>query len=571
MPFLSASQYTAQKAIIACGTTGASGSPGATGATGPSGTPGTPGLSSGLIYYFHAQEPGAGTFPPQPDPNYTGPYTMSTVIGQGPTGGQNPVYPGSNYNGFFSTIIPNAGATAAQLIGGFYTTAGDPGVSLIPSGSWSFAVNTYSYDSTGAEGSTGPTVPYNLYVELWEHTNTGSTGPEILIATNANTIIPINNASTLDNTPYTFNLQIPLSQTIYIPGSDYLYVKFWALPTDPIGGFSGNQQIEFWTDGDSVSQVTTTFSPNHGNTGATGAPGSTGATGPQGPFGPGGAQGPQGPAGPQGVTGTTGTTGSTGATGPGLTGNTGPTGPVGPTGSGVKSVLITTVGISSIVTPTSPSGNVLVDAKIWGGGGGGGGGSTAIIGAGGGGGGAAGFFTEFQILLPAGVSIPYVVGAGGGGGIPNIAPPSDGGGSALSIGGASIEALGGGAGVSASIVGTDGIGGNGGGGTYGGGGGSGSAAGSNGGTGTISPGQNANRSSSGGAGGGLGGQGGGTVGGGGGGGYGGGTGGSTSGVLNGTNATYFNAGGGGGATNGSNLGSGGNGGTGAILFTFTLI
>lgn len=302
MPFLSASQWTAQKAIIACGSTGASGPPG------PTGPQGTPGLSTGAIYYFHAQDSGSAQ-PPQPDLGFTGPFTMSKVLEQGPVGG-NPLYPGSGYNGYFSFILPTTGGTVAESLGEFYTTSGDPGVTVIPAGSWVFSVNAYSFDTTGPYGSTGPTIPFYLYAELWEHTDSGSTGPEILLASNAKTLIPIDNPTNLDNTPYNFNLQIPLAQTIYIPGSDYIYVKFWALPLDPVAGFPANTRIEFWTDGDSVSQVVTTLSPSNGVTGSTG---STGPTGPQGPLGPGGAQGPQGPPGPQGVTGATGLVGPTGS------------------------------------------------------------------------------------------------------------------------------------------------------------------------------------------------------------------------------------------------------------------
>ena len=67
--------------------------------------------------------------------------------------------------------------------------------------------------------------------------------------------------------------------TLNNPTGAYFYVDYFA--TNPTSG----NVIEFWTQGNSVAYVTTTFSPQQGSQGATGA---TGATGPQGPQGPAG-------------------------------------------------------------------------------------------------------------------------------------------------------------------------------------------------------------------------------------------------------------------------------------------
>ena len=298
-PFLSASQYTAQKAIIACGSTGSQGPVGPQGPTGAPGTPGTNGFSSGLVYYFHAQHPTST----QPALGYTGPFSTTTVINDAP---ENPNYPGSGYLGYYSYIRPVAGTTAPLYLGRFETSPGDPGVSLIPSGSWNFSVEVYSFRTPYVTSSL--TVPVGLYANLSLYTSGGLTGVA------SSPVIQINNPLAGDNTPYNFTIQVPGSVTLNTPSTDYFVVDFFVKPAFGQGwtGFTGGTQIEFWTDGNSVSQVTTTLSPGQGPTGPqgptgahgptgsqgpTGNPGSTGSTGSQGPIGPIGPQGPQGPAG----------------------------------------------------------------------------------------------------------------------------------------------------------------------------------------------------------------------------------------------------------------------------------
>jgi len=311
MPFLSASQWTAQQTSLVttvCGSTGSQGPAGPAGPTGTPGTPGTPGtngFSSGKIYYFHAQNPTST----QPALGYTGPFSASAIINNAP---ENPNYPGSGYLGYFSYINPVAGTTGPFFLGRFETSPGDPGVSVIPVGSWSFSIEVYSFIKPYSLSS--KTIPVGLYANLLLHTLGGDTG----IASSP--LIQINNPLAGDNTPYNFNIQVPSAVTLNNPLTDYFLVDFYTVPalnqgwTGFTGGVGTTGQIEFWTDGNSVSQVVTTLSPGQGPTGAqgpTGKIGPTGTTGYTGRSGPTGAQGPIGPLGPQGPQGTPGTPGTT--------------------------------------------------------------------------------------------------------------------------------------------------------------------------------------------------------------------------------------------------------------------
>ena len=283
------------------GPTGATGS-GTTGPTGPVGPAGNNGISTGLIYYFHAQSVGG-----QPNTGDTG-FAMNTNIQPGPVGG-NPVYLPTVYNGYFSSISPTAGTTGPVVLGDFKTSVGDPGVTVIPAGSWTFLMNVYTGveytgpGNTGITGSAGTSI--NVYAEVWKT----SQGVSSLIGDNKTRSIIVNSAT--DDQLYSMGVTIQAPQTLFTPSADSMFVRFYAVPTTST--FVANQRIEFWTDGDSVSQVTTTLPAKTGNTGSTGAVGPTGAIGLPGTPGANGSQGIQGP------------------TGPGITG---PTGLIGPTGSG---------------------------------------------------------------------------------------------------------------------------------------------------------------------------------------------------------------------------------------------
>ena len=285
MVFLSSSEYLRQTRLQGC--------PGASGATGPTGPQGPPGASGGIVYYFHAQQPSSGQ-PPQPDLNYTGAPPGAFFMTQFPDGAaSNPLQPA--YTGYYSWIDGSVG-TDPFLIGQFRTTAGDPGIALIPSGSWNFSLNVYSYVPPGGS-TTSP--PVYLYTEIW--VNSG--GVDTMIASNQERSIAITNDISNDS-PYNFSVLIPSSTTLSTPQNDYIYVKFYI--TRPSGAFDAGQNVEFWTDGTSISQVLTTLPAGQGPTGPQGPSGTTGPTGPAGPAGP---QGPQGPPGIQGPSGPTGPAG----------------------------------------------------------------------------------------------------------------------------------------------------------------------------------------------------------------------------------------------------------------------
>jgi hypothetical protein len=193
----------------------------------------------------------------------------------------------------------------------------------------------------------------NAYAEIWAKTNNNAV--DTMIASNIERPISISK-NLFDHTPYTFSITIPSAFTLPTPSQDYVYVKFYISSS----GFSAGQNLEFWTDGDSISQVITTFATQPGNTGSTGPTGPTGSTGATGPTGQPGQLGPQGQAGSQGIqgaTGSTGTTGATGTTGPtGTTGATGATGPTGPRGLPPAATIWAIYGLTTIAAvPLVPS------------------------------------------------------------------------------------------------------------------------------------------------------------------------------------------------------------------------
>ena len=288
------------------GPTGATGA-GPTGPTGPIGPAGTNGISTGLIYYFHAE-----SLTGQPDRGDTG-FAMNTSIRPGPVGG-NPVYLPTVYNGYFSNIQPPVGTSSPVLLGEFQTSVGDPGVALIPSGTWTFLMNIYTgvdYTGVGNTGITGTNnTSINVYGEIWKTTQ----GISSKIGNNEARPVIVNSAT--DDQLYTMGINInPPGETLFLPATDNMFVRIYAVPSTST--FVANQRIEFWTDGDSVSQVTTTLPARSGNSGPTGPMGPTGLIGLPGTPGTNGSQGIQGPTGFTGPTGVTGASGVTGATGDG--------------------------------------------------------------------------------------------------------------------------------------------------------------------------------------------------------------------------------------------------------------
>jgi hypothetical protein len=286
------------------GPTGPTGTSGATGTTGATGPAGQNGLTTGLIYYFYTEQPGS-TYSPQPNVNNYGPagFSMLTIPGVGPGNNPNPIY--NAFNGYLAFM--NQGGYTAN--GGGTTTPAHlctfnlplTGKFTIPAGSWVFSNNIYSYTTV----TPSTTIPFNMYITISLYTVATST--KTLIGGDLKRIYSINNPLTTDDTPYINNVVISQTYTVNNPLLDYLIIEFYVQENYT---FSSGQLIEFWSEGDSVSQVVTTFSPQSGPTGAQGPTGGQGNTGAQGPTGSPGTNGVTGPTGSQGQKGDTGASAS---------------------------------------------------------------------------------------------------------------------------------------------------------------------------------------------------------------------------------------------------------------------
>ena len=166
--------------------------------------------------------------------------------------------------------------------------SGAIGASVINGGTWNFNFHAYTSGTTTA----------TITIELG---TSDGVNPPVVIATTG----PINIFQGASIEEYIGNLAVPTS---VVSPTDMLSVVF------SVGGLGGGDDLTILTDGDTQSEVLTTFAVP-GNTGP------QGPTGPQGVAGTGGFTGAVGPQGPQGVAGT------------GYTGPVGATGPQGPAGS----------------------------------------------------------------------------------------------------------------------------------------------------------------------------------------------------------------------------------------------
>ena len=220
---------------------------------GPTGPAGPPGFSSGLTYYF--------TNVPVGMLNYTMTETFN-LIAQ-------------------ATYIKTADGKVASFV------SGPVGVDVINGGTWNFNFHA----------STSGTTTTSVTIEL--ATDDG-VNPPVTIATTQ----PISIFQGTSVEEYIGNLAVP---TTVVTPTTTLMVTF------NITGLTPGDSFVLYTDGDTQSEVLTTFS----------VPGNTGPTGPQGPTGANGI----------GFTGAAGSTGPAGPTGIGLTGATGATGPAGAPGS----------------------------------------------------------------------------------------------------------------------------------------------------------------------------------------------------------------------------------------------
>lgn len=245
------------------GPTGANGTNGSTGATGPMGPAGQNGVSVGQNYFF----------------NLSG----NIITNTGPTGGnldvnsynagQNTAYTGSDYFGYFIQQRSATAATGAYVNVARFTSV--PGLqSPIPRGVWTFYNNIYSFTGpTGTIGTWAIPPPPGTTNEVYAQVSyvDGPTGGKIFQTSPKN----IN----LSDDLVILNGYVQSPITLNNPTGAYFYVDYFA--TNPTSG----NVIEFWTQGNSVAYVTTTFSPQQGSQGATGATGPQGLPGPQGPAG----------------------------------------------------------------------------------------------------------------------------------------------------------------------------------------------------------------------------------------------------------------------------------------------
>jgi hypothetical protein len=277
------------------GSSGASGTTGPEGPTGPTGPQGIPGFSSGLKYFFSTRGT-TGLYYPQPNDNYYGPtgFSMNLAPGLGPGVPPGNLFPGySGYNGYFASVkfggIGNTiGATGPIA---YFTLPLTPYTS-IPGGSFDFLLSLYSFSTSNP---TGPSVPIDIYADISYVSGMTTT----LLGSNKERPLTINNSFATDDTPYKMSVNVN-SVAIASPSTDYLMVNFNLLTTST---FQSLQRVEFWSEGNSISQVATTFSPLPGPQGPTGAAGPTGPIGPIGPTGPRGFVGNNGQIGAQGPTG----------------------------------------------------------------------------------------------------------------------------------------------------------------------------------------------------------------------------------------------------------------------------
>jgi hypothetical protein len=261
---LSASSWTAAKLVRGCGATGSNG---ATGAIGPQGPPG---ISTGLVLYFGLLgniQAGASQVS---EPITTTPPTTGTSA--------NAIY--SQYTGYFNEVwAPANASTVATPIGTF--TTGNILPSSISAGVWNFNISTYCGNPNSASSTVGWTpVSGTVYAVI---TILGD-GTHATIVTNDATF-PTNS---VDFTQFTAT--IPNNISISNKTTAYLSITFFAKTTvNPINATT--TVFQFWSNGDSISDVITTLPTQSGPTGPTGSAGPTGSTGPQGIPGAAGAPG----------------------------------------------------------------------------------------------------------------------------------------------------------------------------------------------------------------------------------------------------------------------------------------
>jgi hypothetical protein len=274
---VTASDYLRQVQNPRCpGPTGPTGTTGATGPMGPAG------FVTGVPYYMRIDsQPVAGVvtgfdlsqtsanFPTNFNPNYT-------------------IAPNQFY-GYYSQINPAYGGTgpypsAPVLLAEFKTPTGAlTPYTVIPKGNWRFSFNAYSFLATDPLGTGGDSYSVNTEVYVVAFIDQ-VTGADIPIGSTINNTTTISNLKNVSFYEATFNNN---AITIPTPSTDRIVVQFYVASIEG----TASTIIQFWSEGDSIYQVMTSFPPASGTTGPTGPTGSSGPTGPQGVTG---ATGPPG-------------------------------------------------------------------------------------------------------------------------------------------------------------------------------------------------------------------------------------------------------------------------------------
>ena len=269
------------------GIPGTNGATGSTGSTGPTGAPGRDGLTTGQIYYFYTEQlTGGPTWPPQPNVNKNNDagFLLKTVPGAGPglpPGNPNPTY--APYNGYLAYMnqagyLANGGSPSTPSnLAAFHLPL--TGKTTIPAGYWTFINNIYSYDTSNP--TTTRPVNIHILISLWNTALSTST----VIGGDLVRTFAINNPLSADDTPYTMPVLINTTQIISNPATDFVIVEFFI---EKNYAMSSGQVIELWSEGNSISEAITTFSPQSGPTGPIGLTGPSGKTGSTGPINNGG-------------------------------------------------------------------------------------------------------------------------------------------------------------------------------------------------------------------------------------------------------------------------------------------
>jgi microcystin-dependent protein len=196
---------------------------------------------------------------------------MSQTVPPVPSG-VNENYP--QYYGYYSEVNIDTSPTNDFLVAQFDGNC-PANTTAIPPGSWTFSFNAYSFltaDPTVA-------VPIKMYVDVYKISHS----PGNIIG---DTHLRAVDISGLTDTPYRITFQI--EDALNILPSDTIHVNFMCSYANP------GTTVQFWTEGDSISQVITTFAPQSGPSGPPGETGPTGLTGETGPAGPPGLPGVDG-------------------------------------------------------------------------------------------------------------------------------------------------------------------------------------------------------------------------------------------------------------------------------------